>query len=433
MTYIILVPVMKIFCVGIGGIGLSGVARILKSQGHDVSGVDASPSSLTKSLEENGIQVCSTHQAANIDETYDLIIYSEAVPETNAERTRAKELGIRQINYAKALAMLSEGKKTIAITGTHGKTTVTGMLTSILLQAAADPTIIIGSKVDLLDGQNFRIGEGELLLCEACEYRDNFLELTPDIVLINNLDPDHLDYFGTAEKYYESFQKLAEKIPESGTLILFKEDLQKLDLSNVRATTKILNHSDKPYRLQVPGKHNQQNAYASEEVAKALGINHSAIELGLRAFRGTWRRFEYKGSINKAKIYDDYGHHPTEIKATIQAAREWFPEKKLIVVFQPHQYSRTHQLFDEFTKCFTGADEVWITDIYKARDTQEDIQKVSAEKLVTAIGSQAHYTPFGVLHEQLQSAANERMVFLIMGAGNINGVFQHLVFDPREN
>lgn len=422
---------MKIFCVGIGGIGLSGVAQILKSRGHEVSGSDASVSSLTASLEERGIKVFSRHDESNIDESHKLLIYSEAVPESNPERVKANELGIKSINYAKALGMISEEKKTIAITGTHGKTTVTGMLTSILLEAAADPTIIIGSKIDLLNGQNFRVGEGEIFLCEACEYRDNFLELTPDIVLINNLDPDHLDYFGTEERYYESFQKLAEKIPEHGTLILFDEDSRKLDLSHVKATIKILRRSGKPYSLRVPGIHNQQNAFAAEAVAKTLGINPAAIHFGLSAFHGTWRRFEYKGSINGAKIYDDYGHHPTEIKATIQAAREWFPEKKLVVVFQPHQYSRTHQFFDEFTKCFEGADNVWITDIYKARDTQEDIEKVSAEKLATAIGSKARHAPFEILPQQLQSVANEQMVFLIMGAGNINGVFQHLLFDPQ--
>jgi UDP-N-acetylmuramate--alanine ligase len=424
---------MKVFCIGIGGIGLSGVAQILKSQGHEVSGSDASPSLLTESLEKAGIKVFSSHLETNIDETFDLVIYSEAVPESNLERTRAKQLGLKSVNYARALGMLSEQKKTVAITGTHGKTTVTGMLTSILLEALKDPTIIIGSKIDLLDGQNFRIGEGELFLCEACEYRDNFLELTPHIVLINNLDPDHLDYFGTAEKYYESFQKLAEKIPESGMLILFEEDAQKMNLKGVKAPVTILKRSEKAYSLQVPGKHNQQNAFAAEAVAKALGINDSALESGLRAFRGTWRRFEYKGSINGAKIYDDYGHHPTEIKATIQAAREWFPEKNLVVVFQPHQYSRTHQFFEEFIHAFELADQVWVTDIYKARDTQEDIKKVSAEKLAAAIGNKARYAPFAILPQQLQSTANEQMTFLIMGAGNINGVFQHLVFDPQKN
>lgn len=420
---------MKIYCIGIGGIGLSGVAQILRSQGHDVSGSDRSASEVTQSLQKSGIKVFSEHRAEHISPDIDLVIYSEAIPEDNLERTEAAKLQIKSINYAQALAMVSKGKKLVAITGTHGKTTVTGMITSILLDAAADPTIIIGSKIDLLDSQNFRIGKSDLFLCEACEYRDNFLELTPDVVLINNLDPDHLDYFGTAEKYYKSFQKLAEKISESGTLIVFEEDAKRLDLSKVKATKKILQRSKKPYALQVPGKHNQQNAYAAEEVAKVLGIRHSAIDMGLKAFRGTWRRFEYKGSINEAKIYDDYGHHPTEIRATIQAAREWFPEKKLIVVFQPHQYSRTHQLFDEFTRCFEGADGVWITDIYKARDTHEDIAKVSAEKLAQGIGSIARYAPFAILHEQLQSAANKEIVFLVMGAGNIHQIFQQLSFD----
>ncbi|MGE3278241.1 MAG: UDP-N-acetylmuramate--L-alanine ligase [Candidatus Altimarinota bacterium] len=425
---------MKIFCIGIGGIGLSGVARILQSQGHEVQGSDASPSSITDTLAKNGIKVFSEHLPSNLDESFDLVIYSEAVPPENPERTRANELDIKSINYATALGMISQGKKTIAITGTHGKTTVTGMLTSILLQAGLDPTIIIGSKIDLLDGQNFRVGQGEWFLCEACEYRDNFLELHPGIVLINNLDPDHLDYFGTAERYYKSFQKLSEKIPEDGVLILREEDQRKLNLSQVKARIKILSGHESQqasFDLKVPGKHNQSNAFAARAVAEALDIPEEQIKLSLSNFHGTWRRFEYKGEINGAKIYDDYGHHPTEIKATIQAAREWYPDQQLVVIFQPHQYSRTREFFEEFTKAFSGADEVWITDIYQARDSAEDMEQVSAEKLSAALSVQqsARYVPMKSLPNEVQTGADRSKVFLIMGAGNINGVFQHLVFD----
>lgn len=427
---------LRIFCIGIGGIGLSGVARILQSQGHEVHGSDASPSSITETLSRSGIPVIYEHVSTNINDQFDLVIYSEAVPVDNPERVRADELGIKNINYAKALGMISEGKKTIAVTGTHGKTTVTGMLTSILLQAQLDPTIIIGSKIDLLDGQNFRVGQSEWFLCESCEYRDNFLELHPDIVLINNLDPDHLDYFGTPERYYESFQKLAEKIPEQGVLILREEDQNKIDLSRVKAKIKILPKAaieNDAFDLRVPGKHNQMNAFASQAVAKEIGISEETIRAGLKNFYGTWRRFEYKGSINGAKIYDDYGHHPTEIKATIQAAREWHADKNLTVIFQPHQYSRTREFFPEFVQAFPGADEVWITDIYQARDSQEDLESVSAKKLSEAILNQqrSRYIPMKSLSNEIQSHADESKVFLVMGAGNINKVFQHLVFDPQ--
>jgi UDP-N-acetylmuramate--alanine ligase len=427
---------MKIFCVGIGGIGLSGVAQILRSRGHEVSGSDASISSLTASLEESGIKVFSHHAESNIDESYELLIYSEAVPESNPERMKAKKLGLKSMNYAKALGMISEGKKTIAITGTHGKTTVTGMLTSILLQAGTDPSIIIGSKMDQLGGRNYRVGDSDLFLSEACEYRDNFLELHPSIVLINNLEPDHLDYFGTEEKYYASFQKMSEKIPNSGAIILWENDMKRLDFSKISAKKVILSAEDSlrhEFTLQIPGIHNQLNACAAQAVARELRISDEDIRSGLEKFKGTWRRFEWKGAINGAMVYDDYGHHPTEIRATIQAAREKYPEKNLVVVFQPHQYSRTREFFDEFATSFSGASEVWITDIYKARDSQEDIENTSAEKLSEAISQSqvSSYIPQRILPETIQTRADSETVFLIMGAGNINEVFQHLLFDPQ--
>lgn len=425
---------MKIFCVGIGGIGLSGVAQILRDKGHSISGSDSTSSEITDKLIDQGVAFYKGHSKNNLDASFELLIYSEAVPENNPERAFARELGIKQINYAKALSMISEGKKTIAITGTHGKTTVTGMLSSILLEAGLDPSIIIGSKLDLLDGQNFRIGKSDLFLCEACEYRDNFLELNPDILLINNLEPDHLDYFKNPENYFKSFRGLAEKVPETGTIILFEDDRKNLDLKNIKASVKIIpSNTSKYYQLQLPGKQNQHNARAAEEVAKVLGIKNQQIENGLKNFYGTWRRFEYKGSVNGAKVYDDYGHHPTEIKATIQAAREWYPDKNLTVIFQPHQYSRTHQFFDEFASSFIGADEVWITDIYKARDTQEDIDQTSAEKLSKAIQKQqlSKFIELNDIPGLIAKEARLNKVYLIMGAGNINQIFQNLTFDPK--
>jgi len=243
---------MKIFCVGIGGIGLSGVAQILKANNHEVSGSDLSDSELTSRLKSSGISVDHEHQKENIDDSFNLLIYSEAIPESNPERTEALRLGIKQISYAQALGMISENKKTIAITGTHGKTTVTGMLTSIFLEGDIDPTIIIGSKIDKLDNNNFRVGKGDIFLAEACEYRNNFLHLSPSIVLINNLEPDHLDFFKTPENYYDAFQKLCEKIPEDGSLILSESDKVHLDPEKISAQKKYISNEEK-FELQVPG------------------------------------------------------------------------------------------------------------------------------------------------------------------------------------
>lgn len=426
---------MKIYCIGIGGIGLSGVAQILRSKGHEVLGSDRSLSEITESLQKSGITVYADHRSEHITPDINLVIYSEAIPEENPERTEAKKLQIRCINYAQALAMISHDKKLIAIAGTHGKTTVTGMLSSILLSSGQDPSIIIGSRLDLLGGQNFRIGSNSVFLAEACEYRDNFLELEPTIVLINSLEPDHLDYFKTPERYYESFQRFAEKIPAHGTLILYESDQEHFDFSKIQATVHLLSDvqaDEASFSLKVPGRHNQRNAFAAKAVADALGLNEQSILQGLENFRGTWRRFEYKGTLKGAKVYDDYGHHPTEIVATIQAAREWYPDEQLIVVFQPHQYSRTREFFDGFAAAFKTANSVWISDIYQARDTAEDIASVSAESLATAIvkhGEAASYVPMRDIPGQMMKAGDEKTVFLVMGAGNIHQIFQQLSFD----
>jgi len=422
---------MKIFCVGIGGIGLSGVAQIFRSEGNEVLGSDSSLSEITESLEQSGIKIYGQHKEENIDESFDMLIYSEAVPIENPERVAAEKYKINQISYAEALGLISENKKTIAITGTHGKTTVTGMLTSILLQSQLDPTIIIGSKIDLLDNQNYRVGSSNLFLTEACEYRGNFLKLFPDIILINNLEPDHLDFFETAENYYNAFQKLIEKIPEDGVLIIYENDQDKIDLTKVKASVKIISKEvfkDKKYDLSIPGIHNQMNAYAAESTADALGISKDDVFSGLKKFNGTWRRFEYKGEINGAKVYDDYGHHPSEIKATIQAAREIHGDKQLVLVFQPHQYSRTKLFFDDFSSSFYGATEVWITDIYQARDSESDISSTSAEQLSEAINEKQNskYVPLSELPNKIKSKAEPDKVYLIMGAGSIHELFLKL-------
>lgn len=421
---------MKIFCIGIGGIGLSAVAKMLASDGHQVSGSDSSQESLDKHFLKSEIQTTNVQTADNIDESFDLVIYSEAVPIENPERQQATQLGIKQINYAEALGMISKNKKTIAVAGTHGKTTTTGMLSSILLSADLDPTIVIGSTINLLDHQNYRVGKSEWFLTEACEYRDNFLTLTPHILLITNLEPDHLDYFKTAERYYQSYQQLIEKIPAEGCLILPETDSHYLDLSRVQAKTILLGeHQSKSpsYALKVPGKHNQKNAFAAETVAQTLGIADESISHGLSQFSGTGRRFEYKGEINGAKLYDDYGHHPTEIRATLQAAREWFPDKHIVLIFQPHQYSRTREFFDEFVASFDQASEVWVTDIYKARDSEEDIRATSAQMLAEAsVQVPTSFVSLDQIPRKIHEVADPSKVFLVMGAGNISSVFQAL-------
>ncbi len=397
-------------------------------------GSDIKSSTLINRLFNQGIEVFLEQKSANITSDIDLVISSEAIPEDHPERIRAQELGIDMISYAEALGRIGHEKKTIAITGTHGKTTVTGMLTSILLQTDLDPTIIIGSTTPHLNDLNFRAGAGEVFLTEACEYRDNFMHLCPHIMVINTLEPDHLDYFKTPERYYQSFQNLAEQMNEEATLILYEDAAQYLDLTRIAAMVEILsNNGDQETlpQLQIPGAHNRHNANSARAAARALGVSAEQINTGLQGFKGTWRRFEMKGELKGAKLYDDYGHHPTEIAATIQAARELFADKNLVIIFQPHQYSRTREFFDEFSSSFTGASEVWITDIYQARDSEEDRESTSAQALADAIPAEisSQFIPLDQLAHKITERAQRDDVFIVMGAGNITQVFDQLARD----
>ena len=413
---------------------MSAVAQIMRQQGQEVSGSDLYDSTIVAQLKESGMNVFLQHLADHIDESIDLLIFSEAIPETNAERVRARGLDIPSISYAEALGLLSREKKTIAVAGTHGKTTVTGMLTSILLQTELDPTVVIGSTLDLLEGRNYRVGDGEWFLTEACEYRGNFLSLSPFIVLINNLEPDHLDFFQSEEAYFACFQELIEKIPADGYLVLFEHAVDHLDLHQVKGQVLVLVDEPLPhFPLQLPGRHNQHNAYAAQAVAGLLNVSEGVIRAGLSTYRGTWRRFEFKGRLHGAHLYDDYGHHPTEIVATLQAARERYPDAHLTVIFQPHQYSRTRAFFDDFAVSFSGADEVWITDIYRTRDSEEDVKAVSSERLVEAVREHqpVRYLTQTDLATALTSHAQENQVYLVMGAGDINQLFQDLELDQK--
>lgn len=439
---------MTIFCVGIGGIGLSGIAQILKAEGHRVFGSDSSVSSITDDLIKSGIPVFAEHKKEHIDQSVGLLIYSEAVPESNPEREQARELHVPAINYAEALGMVTKGKKVIAITGTHGKTTVTGMLTTILLEAGLDPSIIVGSTLPILDHKNFRIGKSELFLTEACEYRDNFQELTPEIMLINTLEPDHLDYFKTAKRYYASFQKLAEKLPAQGTLIMFENDVKKLNLDGVVANKIVieceispcalktgLSRNDRPLKLLIPGKHNQHNALAALTVAKVLRVPEDLALKALSHYEGAARRFEFKGKVHGAELYDDYAHHPSKVRATLQAAREKFPHEKIVAVFQPHQFSRTREFFVDYTKAFEAADEAWITDIYEARDTEQDKKSVSGQMLASAITKPraVRHVPLQDIATSIEKSASAKTVFLIMGAGNITKIFSDIAVDEERD
>lgn len=426
--------IKKVHFIGIGGIGISAIARMMMLEGKEVSGSDRGASLVTDELAKLGAKIFLEQKAENITNNIDLIIYTIAIPADNLELIRAKELGIPMLTYPQALGLVSAKKYTIAVAGTHGKTTTTAMLAKIFIDAGLDPTVIVGSL--LIDQQsNFIAGQGKYFITEACEYQRSFLNLSPQAVIITNIDNDHLDYYKDLADIQSAFASLVEKIPAEGYLICDKNDPA---LAPVLAMAKCqildypseLGGSTSKLGLKQPGEHIKKDALASLAMARAQGIGEEKILKSLAEFSGTWRRFEFKGTMkNGALVYDDYAHHPTEIKATLQGAREQVGHKKIIVAFQPHLYSRTKLLLEDFASSFTDADLVIIPDIYAAREIDDGT--ISSRDLVVKLkakGREAIYMPDFADIEKLitdQSAAGD--LIITMGAGDIFKVGEGLL------
>ena len=426
----------KAYFVGIGGIGMSALAQMLKNDGVEVTGSDREESPVSELLEKNGIKVVIGQKAENVPEDADVIVYSDAVPADNPERARAAELGIKQLSYFQMLGNVSEGKRTIAVAGTHGKTTTTGMLAKILKDAGASPTAIIGSIVKDFDS-NFLHGDSDLFVVEACEYRDHLLELSPQILVITNLEWDHTDYFPSLSALQETFKRAIWRVPADGSIITDPSNKNIVPLlANARAKVIDYNKTCLPagrepeYKLRMPGEFNQDNARAAAAVARVLipTISDSTISSALSIFQGTWRRFEYKGKTEKrADIYDDYAHHPTAVKGTLHALREQ-AKGEIYVAFHPHLYSRTRDLLDEFATAFVDADKVFIAPIYAAREVDDG--SISSEILaerIRATGVDATALDSFELIEDALNKAEEGDTIITMGAGDIYKVADALV------
>lgn len=415
--------------IGVGGIGISALAFLALKLGKTVSGSDQSDSALVQQLRAKGATIFPKHHADNLSAEVDLVIYTEAISKTeNPEYNRAKELNIPTISYFEALGELTRTKKTVVVAGTHGKTTTTAMLGVGLVPADMDPTVVVGSRIPEFDNLNLRIGQSELMVVEGCEYRRSFLNLHPFGAIITNCEPEHLDYYKDEADYVDAFIEFVKRIPENGFLVINADDIH---------TPKIIPHcagriiavgaqeaTDFGWNLNVPGEFNHLNALMAYKAAEALEANPSLVRTGISAYKGAWRRMEHKGDVNGVLVVDDYGHHPTEIKATLKALKERYPHKRLVCVFQPHQYSRTHQLLNEFTHAFADADIVIIPDIYEARDTNEDKQKIDAKRLVEFLKPHHPNIQWG---ESLEGALKLLLtilrpgdLLLTMGAGNIN-------------
>ena len=425
----------QVHFIGIGGIGISALAYLALEEGKKVTGSDIADSALINDLQKNGAHISIGHDNRNIIDDTELVIYSEAIdPDTNPEYLKAKSMGLPLLSYFQALGQISKTKKTIAVIGTHGKTTTTAMLGLTLIKAGLDPTVIVGSKLKEFSYKNVYIGKGDLLIVEACEYRRSFLNLEPFGAVLLNCEAEHLDYYKDEQDYLNAYIELIKKIPATGFLVANMDD-KNVEQIVKNCVGKVIPIQAKDWealglRLQVMGDFNQLNALHAYKTAEMLGADTNKIRQSLEEFNGTWRRMELKGKFNEALLIDDYGHHPTEIQLTLKAIKQKYPKKRLICVFQPHQYSRTHLMLGDFEKAFRSADKVIVTDIYAARDSEMDRAKINSEKLADIIRKNHMDVTWGKdltnTFHLLKNGVGKNDVLVTMGAGDISNLAEKL-------
>lgn len=439
----------KIHFVGIGGIGMSGIAELLLNLGYQVSGSDLRESDITRKLTGLGGTIHTGHAGEWVAGA-DVVVTSSAISADNPEVLVAREEHIPVIQRAEMLAELMRlAKYGIAVAGSHGKTSTTSLVSSILAEAHLDPTVVVGGKVDSLGG-NAKLGCGDFLVAEADESDGSFLKLSPVIEVVTNIDLEHLDYYRDIGHIREVFLEFIEKLPFYGVAILCFDDenisrllpkiqrriltyglteqadlyASQIESHGMETTFTVRLHGRELGRIRInrPGRHTVYNTLAAIAVGLELDIEFSLIASGLAKFDGVQRRLQVKGETNNVLVVDDYGHHPTEIRATLNAIREGWPDRRLVVAFQPHRYTRTKALFEEFQTAFHRADVLVMTDIYAA--SEQPIDGVSTEHLLEGVKSHGqrnvHYVPtVEELPEQLQSILQEGDLFLTLGAGNI--------------
>lgn len=453
----------SIYFVGIGGISMSGLAEILSDAGFHVSGSDRSRSALTDMLEQKGISVFYGQRAENITDDIDCVVFTSAISPDNPEYIATMERQIPYLTRAQLLGELMQNYQTpIAISGTHGKTTTTSMVSEILLQADTDPTLSIGGILKSIGG-NIRVGKTDLFVTEACEYTNSFLSFFPKVSIILNIEEDHLDFFKDLADIRHSFREFAKLLPADGCLIIngaipdyreitdglscrvitysnaattsdgtpadyYFSDIRRNELGHPTFLLHGPNEKTQEFSLQVPGDHNISNALAAIALADLLQIDRENTTKGLHAFTGTDRRFEYKGTIGGVTVIDDYAHHPTEITATLTAAQD-YPHKTLWCVFQPHTYTRTKAFLKDFAKALSLADKVVLADIYAARET--DTLGISSETLqeeLLALGQETFYFPsFDEIENFLLENCTNGDLLITMGAGDVHKIGENLL------
>ena len=424
----------QVHFIGIGGIGISALARHYLHEGWQVSGTDQHKSANTEKLAADGAEIAYEHSPENIRsrQGLELVVYSDGVTEDTAgwgELEAARAAGIKTLSYFEALAHVANEYYLIAVAGTHGKTTATAMLADILEEASYDPTVFVGS-LRTKTGTNYRRGQSTYCVVEADEYLRHFLHLTPNTLVINNIDFDHPDYFTDLADVQAAFAELVATIPEDGFIIADPSDPNVAPVLE-RATATVVNYREyfnlERHLLQ-PGLHNRQNAAAAEAAATMVGIEATSIDEALKNFVGTARRFEYKGSVHNAPVYDDYAHNPQKVAAAIAGAREVHPNKQLTVVFQPHTYSRTKALFSEFVAALSHADQVLLLPIFAAREVDDG--SISSGMLKDALTEKGISAELFHTIEAAALAVKERVgsddVVLCVGAGSVTNVAKQL-------
>jgi len=443
----------KVHFVGIGGVGMSGIAEVLHNLGYEVTGSDIKNSATVKRLKSMGIKVLIGHKPDNIGDAH-VVVISSAVSEDNPEVIEARRRSIPVIPRAEMLAEIGRLKYSILVAGAHGKTTTTSLISTILTEAGLDPTVVIGGKLKAT-GTGASLGKGEFLVAEADESDGSFLKLSPTIAVATNIDREHMNYFKTMDNLCAAFRQFLDKVPFYGISVVCYEDIYLRNIMNelnrryisygfseeamIRAkdirqsgmsTSFEVEYRDEDlgrFTLPMIGRHNVLNALASVAVAKELRVNTEVVRKALSGFRGIQRRFELKVSVSGIRVYDDYGHHPTEIRNTLRAVKEAF-RGRLIVIFQPHRYSRTYDLFSEFSTAFSDADILFLLDIYPAGE--KPIDGVSSALLADAIrakGKEVYYfsdrgsekNDISGFVEELLKTLREGDVVLTLGAGDV--------------
>jgi UDP-N-acetylmuramate--alanine ligase len=450
----------RVHLVGIGGIGLSAIAKVLLEEGHRVSGSDLKLSSITDALADMGATIYQGHRAENVGDA-DLVILSSAIPADNPEAAAARARGVPVVKRDWMLGHMMEGRFGIAVAGSHGKTTITAMIALSLAEAGLDPTFIVGGVLENL-GTNAKAGRGEHFVVEADEYDHTFLGLRPRIAVVTNIEMDHPDCYPELGDLVKAFRQFVDLVPDQGCVIGCGDEErvrrvlageqgpdvvtyglgEGVDWRAVDIRSNELEGSDfvalnegQPvgeFTLRIPGLHNVQNALAVLTVAHRLGLELAGVREALRDFRGVQRRFELKGEVDGIVVIDDYAHHPTQIQTTLRAARERYPERTIWAVFQPHTYSRTKALLDEFAASFADADHVIVTDIYAAREF-DDLGVSAADIVARMKHPDARHIPgLDEAADRLSDYLKSGHVLITLGAGDGYRVGEDVLARERE-